>query len=266
LKTFLGRQELVFETESEGYSIKRNGKIAKNLSEGEKTAIAFVYFTVHLQDQEFDVKDGIIVIDDPISSLDSNSIFQAFAFLKNTVKDAKQVFIFTHNFDFIRLLINWLSYRSYEEKRSYYMLTERTNQQCDERSIQLEELDPLLKEHESEYHFLFKTLYKYNEDVCIASVYNLPNIARKFLETFLMFRVPNNKTLFDKLQEIQTHTNFDENKIASIYKFVNDQSHMTGRGFDPSLVQETQKTIAYLFEFIQAAFKEHYDILKSSIS
>jgi len=93
LITFLGRDELTFEIADEGYIIKRKGikrkdKIAKNLSEGEKTAIAFVYFIIHLKDHDFDLKDGIVVIDDPISSLDANSLFQAFAFLKNAVKDS----------------------------------------------------------------------------------------------------------------------------------------------------------------------------------
>jgi len=120
LQTFLGRDEIAFEVASEGsYVIKRNGVIAKNLSEGEKTAIAFVYFIVHLKDQNFDIDNGITVIDDPISSLDSNSLFQAFAFLKNAVKDAEQVFIFTHNFSFLKLILNWLN-RTAEHQ--YYMI------------------------------------------------------------------------------------------------------------------------------------------------
>ena len=72
---------------------------AKRLSEGEKTAITFLYFVVGLQDQDFDLAEGIVVIDDPISSLDSSSVYQAFSFLKNAVKDARQIFLLTHNFD-----------------------------------------------------------------------------------------------------------------------------------------------------------------------
>jgi wobble nucleotide-excising tRNase len=107
LSTFLGRDEIRFEVAPEGgYHIKRNGVVAKNLSEGEKTAVAFVYFVVQLNDRDFDINEGIVVIDDPVSSLDSNSLFQAFAFLKNAVKGAKQVFLFTHNFAFLKLLLN----------------------------------------------------------------------------------------------------------------------------------------------------------------
>ena len=97
LKSFLGREELIFEatnTENEGYYIKRasNGVFAKSLSEGEKTAVALIYFLSKLNEENFDLNNGIVVIDDPISSLDSNSIFQAFGFIKAEVKKAKTSF------------------------------------------------------------------------------------------------------------------------------------------------------------------------------
>ena len=48
----------------------------------EKTAIAFVHFTTKLKDKDFENSNGIVLIDDPISSLDSNSLFQAYSFVK----------------------------------------------------------------------------------------------------------------------------------------------------------------------------------------
>lgn len=93
LKQFLGRTDLVFENSKEGYVVLRRGKPAKCLSEGEKTAIAFLYFLVQLKDQDFDLAEGVVVIDDPISSLDSGAIYQAFSFLKNSAQAAKQLFI-----------------------------------------------------------------------------------------------------------------------------------------------------------------------------
>lgn len=259
IKTFLGRDEIVFEVADSGYFIKRNGIIAKNLSEGEKTAIAFVYFTVGLADQNFNANEGIVVIDDPVSSLDSNSLFQAFAFLKNAVKDVKQVVLLTHNFDFLRLLLNWLNHVRTQKSRSLYML--KNSYASNPRTAEISKLDPLLIEHESEYHYLFKKLYQFQSDGTIESVYSIPNLARKVLETFLMFRVPNNKSRYEKLSGLS----FDENKKTAIYKFVNDQSHITGKGFDPSLVPETQNNVKYLLEMMKSVFEEHYKILEESI-
>jgi wobble nucleotide-excising tRNase len=261
LQTFLGRNEIAFEVAPEGgYVVKRSGVIANNLSEGEKTAIAFVYFVVHLKDQNFDVVNGIIVVDDPISSLDSNSLFQAFAFLKNAVKDAKQVFILTHNFNFLKLTLGWLNHRSVWSNSRFYMIKNQyatTNG----RTAFISDLDKELKDHESEYHYLFKVLYTFETDGSIASVYHIPNVARKVLDTFLMFRVPNRENSYKKIEKLD----FDENKKTAIYKFTNDQSHITGDGFDPSLVPEVQKNVKYLLEMMESVFPEHYQILTDSI-
>src|SRR5262249_50410353 len=110
---------------------------------------------------------------------------------------------------------------------------------------------------------LFKLLYTFQNDGTIESVYHMPNIARKLLDTFLMFRVPNNASPYHKLQSLKSH--FDENKLTAIYKFTNDQSHITGKGFDPSLVAETQKNVTNLLEMIKEVFPEHYKILVDSI-
>lgn len=259
LGTFLGRNEIVFEVAPDGgYLIKRNGILAKNLSEGEKTAVAFLYFVIQLKDQDFDLENGIIVVDDPISSLDSNSLFQAFAYLKNAVKDAKQVFLLTHNFDFLKLILNWLSKTGGSK---YYMIKNQYSA-SEGRTAYLAELDKDLRNHESEYHYLFKILHQFETDGSIASVYHIPNIARKVLETFLMFRVPSNQTLYKKMEALT----FDENKKTAIYKYTNDQSHITGAGFDPSLVPETQKNVQYLLEMMDSVFHEHYEILVASIN
>ena len=89
----------------------------------------------------------------------------------------------------------------------------------------------------------------------------MPNIARKVLEYFLLLMVPDNRILYRKLEAID----FDENKKTAIYKFTNDQSHITGKGFDPSLVSETQKNVSYLLEMIENVFPAHYEVLKESI-
>ena len=258
LETFLGRRELVLEDTKEGYILKRNGEIAKNLSEGEKTAIAFVYFTIHLKDRDFDIKNDIVVIDDPISSLDSNSLFQAFSFLKNTVQDCAQVFILTHNYDFMQLIINWLN-RGYSNKSQFYMIKNKIN--SEKRVAKLDTLDKLLKSYTSEYQYLFKLLYNFSPDGTIDSVYHMPNIARKVLDSFLMIMVPDNSSAYQKLEQID----FDKNKKTAIYKFTNDQSHVTGKGFDPSLVSESQNVIAYLLEMMKTIFPGHYAILENSV-
>lgn len=255
LKDFLGRTDLTFDSSDSGYFVRRRGTPAKRLSEGEKTAIAFIYFIVQLGDQDFDPVEGIVVIDDPVSSLDSSAIYQAFAYLKNAVKSAKQVFLLTHNFEFLKLLLNWLDHIG-KNQQAYFMLICAEAQ--DSRNARIAPLDQLLVEHPTEYHYLFKQLYSFKSDGTILSCYHIPNVARKVLETFLDFHVPSNESLYKKLEA----TNFDENKKTAIYKFANDLSHRTGKGFDPALVAETQKNTGHLLEMIKTVAPLHYQGLE----
>lgn len=254
LRDFLGRTDLEFQSNDEGYRVLRRGKPARRLSEGEKTAIAFLYFVVQLGDHEFDVKEGIVVVDDPISSLDSSAIYQAFACLKNAVKDAKQVFLLTHNFEFLKLLLDWL--KQTKKAASYYMIV------CAEteahRVASITALDQMLIDHPTEYHFLFKMLYTFKSDGKIATCYHIPNIARKLLETFLEFYTPSAESPYKKLEAVA----FDENKKTAIYKFTNDLSHRTGKGFDPAIVAESQKNVRFLLEMIESLAPAHYQGLE----
>lgn len=255
LRDFLGRTDLEFQSANDGYRVLRRGKPARRLSEGEKTAIAFLYFIVQLGDHEFDVGEGIVVIDDPISSLDSSAIYQAFACLKNAVRNAKQVFLLTHNFEFLKLLLNWLE--SARRHTSHYMIV--CAETATDRVATIIELDRLLVEHQTEYQFLFKTLHHFESDGTIASCYHMPNVARKLLETFLEFHSPSSEKLYKKLETVK----FDEDKKAAIYKFTNDNSHFTGKGFDPAIVAESQKNVKYLLEMIKTVAPTHYQGLEN---
>ncbi len=272
LATFLGHKELQFVATTEpvgtdaenvtGYRIVRGTVPAVQLSEGEKTAIAFVHFVVHLSDQGFSVGDGIIVVDDPISSLDSGSLYQAFSFLKNAVKDARQVFVLTHSFEFLRLLINW---RKHGGGASYYMIKNSFN--GNERVARICKMDKELIDFETEYQYLFKLLKQLRDaqDESIAKAYPIPNIARKVWETFLMFTVPSSATLYKKMDDLKAD-GADAQKLDAIYKFTNDQSHITGAGFDPALVPEAKKVTSELLEMMQAISPKHFKILDEATS
>lgn len=280
LETFLGRKELHFEPDVKetyspssgesaettlGYHILRGSEPALYLSEGEKTAIAFVYFVVHLKDGQFPLENGLVVVDDPISSLDSNSVYQAFSFLKNAVKDCGQVFIFTHSFDFLRLLLNWRKNVSDKKETSYFMI--KNDFSNGNRLALIENMDKELQEYESEYHYLFHLLktMRDSQNESIEKAYPVPNIARKVWESFLMFRVPNGRSPYSKM-EVLKKDGYSSQKLDAIYKFTNDQSHITGAGFDPALVPETKKVIGEILEMMETIAPEHFRIINSATS
>lgn len=66
------------------------------LSEGDKTTLAFAFFVCKLKSLS-DLNDRIIVIDDPITSLDFFRITQTVSELNRLASTAGQTFLFTHN-------------------------------------------------------------------------------------------------------------------------------------------------------------------------
>lgn len=122
------------------YEVRRpDGTIADNLSEGEKNFIAFLYFyhLVHGSDSaDGETREKIVVIDDPVSSMDSGSLFivstlvrQMIEICRNNADNRnrtaegnfiKQIFILTHNAYFHREVS--YSYITKYDYASFYLI------------------------------------------------------------------------------------------------------------------------------------------------
>jgi wobble nucleotide-excising tRNase len=164
LKTFFQSSRLQIEVEEGGrFILKRNGRIAKNLSEGEKSAISFIYFITKLENRDTNLKETIVVIDDPVSSLDHNHIHSVYAIIKSKLnpKKCKQIFISTHNAEFFNLMKDLSKdiprflekNKNLENSVSYYFLERKYID--DEIVSSIIPLPNELKNYRSEYVFLF---------------------------------------------------------------------------------------------------------------
>ena len=269
LAAYLGRNELQFEIKENGYQIIRDGIIADALSESERTAIGFLYFLKSLNAKNFDFPNGTVVIDDPVSSLDANSLFHAFGFMKERTKGVGQLFILTHNFCFFRQVKNWFYYINKYKKKlhkeaGFYMLQCEVNNR--ERCSKITTLDRLLLDYESEYHYLYSLVYQsanlQNGD--IEFFYHLPNISRRLLEAFLAFRRPQKAGLYEKLEDLE----FDNAKKARILRFLQTHSH-SGEVDDPehdiSILSETPEVLKDLLDLIKSEDKRHFVEMEKAI-
>lgn len=201
ISQFLGRDEIRVEVVKEDgkdrFTLKRENSEAKNLSEGEKTAIAFSFFLTKLKEiKDFD--ETIVYIDDPISSLDSNHIFQVNAILKSFFfsdknsddswkLNCKQLFVSTHNFDFFTLLKELPASKKFLQKFFYQVRRINKNESV------LEKLPKSLQNYSSEYHYLFEELYKFNKSDNkgdYATLMGIPNAVRRFVELYTYSRLP----------------------------------------------------------------------------
>ncbi|MFJ5956580.1 AAA family ATPase [Paenarthrobacter sp. NPDC092416] len=130
LHTLLGRSDIRVEpVEDNRYAIYRHGEPALHLSEGECTALALLYFVRSLNTGGRNRRDQIVVIDDPVSSLDENFTVGASSLLwselvqpsvcscgapqgcscgQKPTRDCGQIFLMTHNFELFRIWSNQL--------------------------------------------------------------------------------------------------------------------------------------------------------------
>lgn len=267
LQAYLGRDELKFNVKDAGYALARGGHPALTLSEGERTAIAFLYFLKSLEDKAFDLSKGIVVIDDPVSSLDANALFSAFGYMKERTKECHQLFILTHNFAFFRQVKNWFHHLKGQRKkdvtrrpgRFYSLVVTPLN---GERNATLSTIDPLLEQFESEYHFLFRQVHDVASSAApadeLAQFYGIPNIARRLIETFLAYRFPDcGGDLIKRFDRVD----FDSAKKTRILRLLNTYSHSGGISdpeHDPSVLAETREVMVVILELIQTVDDGHY--------
>ncbi|EJV0546408.1 AAA family ATPase, partial [Campylobacter jejuni] len=170
LKSYFGHNmlELKVKKDDKGqlngeFEILRNGKQAKNLSEGECSLIAFCYFVASLKDANTKDKNPIIWIDDPISSLDNNHIFFIFSLIENEIikKDSfEQFFISTHNLDFLkyikRLKKSKLKQNENDETEyefpQYYFIERGVKESME--TSEIKNLSKCLKKYTTEFNYL----------------------------------------------------------------------------------------------------------------
>jgi wobble nucleotide-excising tRNase len=273
LQKYLGHNELKLAIKETGYEIIRGREPATALSEGEMTAIALLYFLKTLKDKNFDIKNGIIVLDDPVSSLDANTLYLAYGFIRACTKDAMQLFILTHNFGFFQQVKNWFHHLPHQKKRDpnkhparFYMID--CTHGSDGRCATIRRLDPLLERYNSEYHYLFSCIYRSSTETMGTNLehnYMLPNMARRLLEGFLAFRQPGRSgELWQKMKTLQ----FDEAKKLRILRFVHTFSHTSGIGeleHDPSLLAEAPAVMKDLLELIKSQDGEHYKAMEQLV-
>jgi wobble nucleotide-excising tRNase len=246
-----------------------------NLSEGEKTALAIIYFLKSLEDRGFDKTKGIVVIDDPVSSLDANALFYAFSFIQNRTKNVGQLFILTHNFGFLRLVRKWLfrlnrSKNKTKEARMYMLHCLGSSSG---RRAEIATLDRLLAEYESEYSYLFSQVVKGSNESAgeIEKFYHYPNIARRVLEAFLAFRLPNSAHVGETNMHVSLHKlGFDSSKTNRILNFLNAHSHNArpdgSVDHDESILLETPAVLADVLELIEHADSNHCSEMKKLVN
>ncbi len=264
------------EEEGVRFKIQREGIDANNLSEGECSLISFCYFIAKIQDElqdEIRRNKLIIYIDDPMSSLDSNHIFFTFSLIEAVIARPKkyaQLFISTHNLDFLKYLrkLTIPKYGTGNSKKDdiKHLLIERKN-----REYTILRLAPTyLKKYVTEFNYLFEQIYTCSkaseETISHDYQYNFGNNMRKFLEAYLFYKYPSHKISND--QRIRNYFDNDTVTVALINRITNEYSHLEDN-FDRSLapldISEIRQISELVLNRIESNDPDQFNALLESI-
>ncbi|GAA9017968.1 AAA family ATPase [Helicobacter pylori] len=195
------------------------------LSDGEKTTLAFAYFLARLKlfYKKEDLKNLVVVIDDPISSLDEQRIYNTTCLVAKINQelvgealkeneDKAQVFVLTHNHTFMARLINMVG------KHACYFQLERHQGQ-----LKIVCKDKVKGYFDTFYLLLFKEVYVFAKKEKVQDDFNeainYGNKVRVLLEGFLKINFINSF--------LGANSVFDEDKIKKLIETADNQVRLS---------------------------------------
>lgn len=240
----------------DAYTIVRpNGVVATDtLSEGERTFITFLYFAQSLQgapQDEAEPNDLLAVVDDPISSLDSDVLYAVSTIIRRIVEDiaegagrVRQLLLMTHNAYFHKEVTYLPPGSSKLGPRAYGVVRKRNGRPSE---VELYDNNPI----QTAYGALWDEVKRSAKHPAESAV-GLQNTLRRILETY--FRVLGGVDNSAIIAEFEG----DERDICrSLFSWVNAGSHSIFDAIDYSLTESNVEANLRVFRRI---FDEHGQI------
>ncbi|WIG79176.1 AAA family ATPase [Photobacterium damselae] len=251
---------------SRGEKTNEGKEVFKSLSEGEKTLITFLYFIEKCngsmsKDSDIADKEKLIVIDDPISSLSQNYIYDIASLTHTKIikgNKFKKVIVLTHSLFFYQELLKLAPQGKdkkgndrFNDKYSLYRLNKK----------QYTNVQPMNKgELKNDYQSLWQIIKDVIEGSANPVV--LPNVMRNIIEYYFGF-VHKRDKLSDILNELAEKE--PEQGHKAFYRYINRSSHSDPTNIGLMVEVEPQ---AYLERFksifIESQDEEHYHCMMES--
>ena len=259
---FLNFEIIPSETNKNHYQIKReDGTLAEStLSEGEITFITFLYFlqlSKGSTDKETISEERILVVDDPISSLDSNVLFVVSTLLKRIIKEIKdgkgnikQLILLTHNVYFHKE-VSFIDGRTKQNRNTLYWILRKKDKIS---SIQFfEKKNPI----QTSYELLWQELKDKDRNSGVTIQYTMRRIIENYFKIL-------GKYGDDEL--IEKFTSKEEQDICrALICWINDGSHSIA---DDLFIESPSDTIDRYLKvfkdiFVLTKHEGHYDMMMS---
>lgn len=248
--------------------VRTTGEDAKkSLSEGEKTLVGFLYFYFLAEGSLSSTgvtSERVIVIDDPVSSLDSDTLFVVSSLVREVVMSVardntpiKQLFVLTHNIYFHKEVCysawkNWTGEDGKElsaPKIAYWVVTKRDGKS----TVHQHERNPI----SSNYELLWAEIFE-NDNTGVT----VQNCMRRVLEHYFRFVGRGFKQgLLEKFSGDAGHI------CRSLLSWVNDGSHNVLDDLHAPMSNNSTELYRDAFQliFVEADHGAHHEMMKNLV-
>ena len=227
-----------------------------SLSEGERNFLSFLYFYSSLDVVSNSGKTNVLVIDDPMSSMDSEVAYIVSSMIRRTFQsiidnslEFNQIFVFTHNLFFLREL-----FQNFSKNPNFSNFLIKKNNNISSIS------EPLKNPLKSSYQMLWQEYRNYLKEDTNDANYPALNVMRRILEYFFNFINGGN---YNELQK-----EFEGDQRIAVRALLNNL-HSNSHGFiedvyyTPSLnFKELNSTFRSIFE--RTNNLSHYEVMSNS--
>ncbi|MDD9194547.1 AAA family ATPase [Aliivibrio sp. S3MY1] len=226
--------------------------VYNTLSEGEKTLISFLYFLECASGSTNEsspvlLNNRIVVIDDPISSLSHNYVYDVAALIHHKVfsENFKQVFLLTHNLFFFHELL-MLKNASNKCPAGYKLFRVAKSQFSLVHDLKRDEL-------QNDYQMYWQVVKDSTSNPSYAHM--LPNAMRNILEHYFNF-VHKKESLKQTLEQLgQTESDF-----KPLFRYINRESHSDSINLvDFERINAERYIEKFKQIFVETGFEEHYN-------
>ncbi len=151
-----------------------------------------------------------------------------------------------------------------EKFKSFYLVERTTNEAKDESKII--QLPDLLLKFKSEYCYLFSLIYGFKQKPTkdFEQLYNLPNIIRRYLESFTAFKYLSTRNVDENLDALIA----DTVKCERVRKFIHYHSHSlsTNRMMQFSDMKECTDVVEIVLQVVETMDKVHFNSLITELT
>lgn len=266
------------DTDNKNYIIKSTNENAtltiKDISEGEKNLLAllFFYYELFADNKQQSVKPEIelIIVDDPISSMDDSNKFYILELMKNLLElSNQQIFVLTHSWeDYCNLSYGRKAWEDKTDKNGVEIKSKYATFEIRKSNGKSELIKS--KNNDKPYKYLFKEIYKFSQKnegqaTTECEIFHYPNVIRRVFEEWYSFKIGEDLNLTSAqlgrlANDFKITNDKSKTELGVLLKVCNILSHSINGSKNP---QEIHQSAKYLMQIIKDNDPLHYERMKN---